>query len=73
MTNHFCLLFRLISDDYGKQLELINFYRDRIMIKRADGSTVYCPISIYPDKLHQLISQNKWNEALKLCWTVKVN
>ncbi|CAH8496573.1 unnamed protein product [Schistosoma intercalatum] len=60
-----------IIDDYGKQLELINFYRDRIMIKRADGSTVYCPISIYPDKLHQLVSLSKWNEALKLCWTVK--
>ncbi|VDQ07489.1 unnamed protein product [Trichobilharzia regenti] len=61
-----------ISDDYGKQAELINFYRDRIMIRRADGTIVYCPVSIYPDKLHQLIGQNKWNEALSLCWTVKV-
>nr|CAH8839961.1 unnamed protein product [Trichobilharzia regenti] len=60
-----------ISDDYGKQAELINFYRDRIMIRRADGTIVYCPVSIYPDKLHQLIGQNKWNEALSLCWTVK--
>ncbi|CAH8502920.1 unnamed protein product [Heterobilharzia americana] len=59
------------GDEYGKQAELINFYRDRVMIKRGDGSIIYCPVSIYPDKLHQLIGQNKWNEALSLCWTVK--
>ncbi|KER26913.1 hypothetical protein T265_13899, partial [Opisthorchis viverrini] len=59
------------QEEFGKQPELLSFYRDRITIRRINGSVSALTVSPYPDKLHQLIATNKWNEALSLCRNVK--
>ncbi|GAA50697.1 intraflagellar transport protein 80 homolog [Clonorchis sinensis] len=59
------------QEEFGKQPELLSFYRDRITIRRINGSVSSLTVSPYPDKLHQLIATNKWNEALSLCRNVK--
>ncbi|CAL8086530.1 unnamed protein product [Calicophoron daubneyi] len=59
------------QEEFGKQPELLSFYRDRISICRSDGSIVSLPVSPYPDRLHQLIGLNKWDDALSLCRNVK--
>ncbi|KAA0193464.1 Intraflagellar transport protein 80 [Fasciolopsis buskii] len=58
-------------EEFGKHPELLNFYRDRLRLRRTDGSEVSFTVSPFPDKIHQLILLNKWNEALSLCRNVK--
>ncbi|KAF5404668.1 Intraflagellar transport protein 80 [Paragonimus heterotremus] len=59
------------QEEFGKQPELLSFHRDRITIRRSNGSVVSFGVSPYLDKLHQLILTNKWHEALGLCRNAK--
>ncbi|VDP76318.1 unnamed protein product [Echinostoma caproni] len=64
-------LVKLSNEEFGKHPELLSFYRDRLRLRRTDGSEMSFTVSPYPDKLHQLILLNKWNEALSFCRNVK--
>ncbi|KAA3681134.1 intraflagellar transport protein 80 [Paragonimus westermani] len=59
------------QEEFGKQPELLSFHRDRITLRRANGSVVSFGVSPYLDKLHQLVLNNKWPDALGLCRNAK--
>jgi len=60
-------------NDSGKNLTLLNYSFSSCELRRADGSKVFVSIPPYPFSLHDLISNNKWNEGVKICRFSKSN
>lgn len=59
--------------DSGKNLTLLNYIGSRACLRRTDGSKIVVPISPFPITLHNLIINNKWDEAVRLCRFAKSN
>lgn len=57
--------------DCGKNPELRAFVGNTAIIRRADGATATVGIPPYPAVLHQLVSSERWEEAVRLCRFVK--
>ena len=53
--------------------QLISFLGNRLSIRRSDGSLISSSINPFVNLLHSYVSQNHWNEALKLCQFLKDN
>ena len=42
------------------------------MLRRDDGAEVVARVSPYPLLLHQLLANQQWDKATKLCYAIKV-
>lgn len=56
-----------VFGSHFKQLQICNFHGSNICVRRSDGSLISTSINSSFILLHELISNNKFNEGLKLC------
>lgn len=59
-----------ISDN-GKNPELRSFIGNTAIVRQGTGATTSVGILPYPTILHQLVSSDRWEEAIRLCRFVK--
>ena len=56
-----------VFGSHFKQLQLCNFHDSKISVRRSDGSLISTSINSSFIFLHELVSDNKFEEGLKLC------
>ena len=61
------------TDFTDKSPQLISFLNNRLSVRRSDGSLISLSINPFVTLLYSYVSQNQWNEAIKLCQFLKDN
>ncbi|XP_070538600.1 intraflagellar transport protein 80 homolog [Ptychodera flava] len=61
------------ASEFGKNPYLVGFRSNHVIIRRADGSLVGTGVTPYPSMLQELTSNNRWEDAVRLCRFVKDN
>lgn len=67
-----CVVYFFCFSDFGKNAEIDHFSNNTITIRRLDGSLVALSVSPYPSLLHNYVTANRWDDALRLARFVKV-
>ncbi|KAK9814722.1 hypothetical protein WJX72_010508 [[Myrmecia] bisecta] len=57
--------------EFGKGAVIQGFSGSRCTLRRSDGAEVAAGVPPYPLMLHQLVAQNQWDRAVRLCRFVK--
>lgn len=45
----------------------MSFYRNRVMVRRADGALLAAAVPPYPAMLYSSARGQRWEEAVRLC------
>lgn len=61
-----------VFSEFGRYPTIMNFVKNHINIRRSDGSFINSYISPFIAILYGYGSSNNWQNALKLCRTIKV-
>jgi len=64
-------LLQLDQNEFGKNLQIVNFVGNVCTMRRGDGALCSTSVSPYPSFLHGYANQSKWDEAVRLCRFVK--
>uniref|UniRef100_A0A6I8Q145 Intraflagellar transport protein 80 homolog n=1 Tax=Xenopus tropicalis TaxID=8364 RepID=A0A6I8Q145_XENTR len=59
------------GSEFSKSPQIVSFVGNRVTIRRSDGSLIHTNVSPYPAILHGYISSSKWDDAVRLCSSVK--
>mmetsp|Transcript_43977 Transcript_43977/g.71548 ORF Transcript_43977/g.71548 Transcript_43977/m.71548 type:complete len:763 (+) Transcript_43977:114-2402(+) len=59
------------ASEFGKNPQCVNFFGNRITIRRMDGAIVTTNVSAYPSLLYEVVDRADWDHAIRLCRFVK--
>ncbi|GBG65480.1 hypothetical protein CBR_g51075 [Chara braunii] len=61
------------GSELGKLARIVSFFGCRCVIRRIDGALVTVSVSPYPLILYEQVHANRWEQATRLCRSVKDN
>jgi len=61
------------ATEFGKMPKIQTFFGNTITVRRADGALLTATVPPYCTTLYDLVSQSRWDAAVRLCRFVKSN